>query len=189
MLLSYLSGMWLVPGLDSLLRDCTLPFNDAAIDRFLFVQVAIESIHNRHEILKFGERLKTSVADPGRLFGSRIRIFSIPDPGSASKNLSILTQKIVFLSSRKYDPGCSSRIRILIFYPSRIPGSKRRRIPDLHTAETFSSQENKGIKRKAEGGSPPPAKQAALSASGRREAGASQAPKRPSKVSATSPSL
>jgi hypothetical protein len=40
--------------------------------------------------------------------------FSIPDPGSASKNLSILIQK-VFLSSRKYDPGCSSRIRILIF--------------------------------------------------------------------------
>jgi hypothetical protein len=27
----------------------------------------------------------------------------------------------MFLSSRKYDPGCSSRIRILIFYPSQIP--------------------------------------------------------------------
>jgi hypothetical protein len=38
-------------------------------------------------------------------------------PGSASKNLSVLTQKMV-LSSGKYDPGCSSRIRILIFYPS-----------------------------------------------------------------------
>jgi hypothetical protein len=40
----------------------------------------------------------------------------IPDPkafhpGSASKNLSILTPKL-FLSSRKYDPGCSSQIRI-----------------------------------------------------------------------------
>jgi hypothetical protein len=35
----------------------------------------------------------SSVADPGCL--SRIRIFSISDPGSASKNLSILTQKIV----------------------------------------------------------------------------------------------
>jgi hypothetical protein len=32
-------------------------------------------------------------------------------PGSVSKNLSILP-KIEFLSSRKYDPGCSSRIRI-----------------------------------------------------------------------------
>jgi hypothetical protein len=36
-----------------------------------------------------------------------------------------------FLSSRKYDPVCSSRIRILTFYPSRIQGSKRHRIPDL----------------------------------------------------------
>jgi hypothetical protein len=49
---------------------------------------------------------------------SRIRIFSIPDPGSelfhpgsASNNLRILT-KNWFLSSWKYDPGCSSRIRI-----------------------------------------------------------------------------
>ncbi len=60
--------------------------------------------------------------------GSRIRFFSIPDPGSASKNLSILTQKKWFLTSRKYDPGCSSRIRN--FYPSRVQGSKRHRIPD-----------------------------------------------------------
>jgi hypothetical protein len=54
---------------------------------------------------------------------SRIRIKDI--------STCILTQKIV-LSSRKYDPGCSSRIRILIFYPSRIQGSKttRSRIPD-----------------------------------------------------------
>jgi hypothetical protein len=45
--------------------------------------------------------------------GSPIRLFSIPDPGSASKNLSILTPKKPkkwFLSSRKYDPSCSSRI-------------------------------------------------------------------------------
>ncbi len=74
----------------------------------------------------------SSVADLGCL--SRILIFSIPDPnffclGSAPKNLSILTQKL-FLSSRKYDPGCSSRIRIIIFSPSRIPRSKRHRIPD-----------------------------------------------------------
>ncbi len=42
-------------------------------------------------------------------------VFRIPDPtffhpGSASKNLSILTKKKWFLSSRKYDPGYSSRI-------------------------------------------------------------------------------
>jgi hypothetical protein len=53
----------------------------------------------------------------------RIRdVWFIPDPnffhpGSALKNLGILTQKL-FLSSRKYDPGCSSRIQ----------GSKRPRI-------------------------------------------------------------
>jgi hypothetical protein len=35
----------------------------------------------------------SSVADPGCL--SRIRIFSIPDPGFASENLSILAQKMV----------------------------------------------------------------------------------------------
>ncbi len=48
-------------------------------------------------------------------FLSRIRIFSILDLGSAIRiritNLSILTNKL-FLSYRKYDPGCSSLIRI-----------------------------------------------------------------------------
>ncbi len=67
--------------------------------------------------------------------GSRSTIFSIPDPWSASKNLNILTQKIV---SRllKYDPGCSSRIRILIFYPSRIldPGVKKAPGPGSRSA-------------------------------------------------------
>ena len=38
------------------------------------------------------------------------RIFSIPDPWSKRLQIPIfLTQKL-FLSSRKYDPGCSSRI-------------------------------------------------------------------------------
>jgi hypothetical protein len=58
----------------------------------------------------------------------RIRTVSIPDPGS-SKNLSILTPKKAkkwFLSSKKYDPGCSSRIPDpdADFLPSRT------RIPD-----------------------------------------------------------
>ncbi len=45
------------------------------------------------------------------------RFFSIPDLGSASKNLSIWTHKMVCtVSSQKYDLGCSSRIRILTFY-------------------------------------------------------------------------
>jgi hypothetical protein len=72
--------------------------------------------------------------------GSRIRPVSIPDPGSASKNLGILTpkkNKKWFLSSRKYDPSCSSWIPDpdADFLPipdpgSRIQGSKRHRIPD-----------------------------------------------------------
>ncbi len=67
--------------------------------------------------------------------GSELSPFRIPDPGSASKNLSILTP-----SSRKYDPGCSSRIPDpgsgcwLSTHPgSRIQGSKRHRIPEIVT--------------------------------------------------------
>jgi hypothetical protein len=87
---------------------------------------------------------KCSVADPGCL--SRSGMF-IPDPTffhpgpdlSSSQipnpHLTILTPKQPkkwFLSSRKYDPGCSSRIRMLTFYPSRIPdtGVQKARIPD-----------------------------------------------------------
>jgi hypothetical protein len=62
-------------------------------------------------------------------FPSRIRTVTVPDPGSASK-FQLFNPKKWFLSSRKYDPGCSSRIRMLNFYPSRIQGSKRHRIPD-----------------------------------------------------------
>jgi hypothetical protein len=68
---------------------------------------------------------------------SRIRIFSIqiPDPkffhpGSriGIKEFKYFKPKRLFLSSRKYDPGCSSRIRIpIFFYSSRIldPGVKK----------------------------------------------------------------
>jgi|688.fasta_scaffold1015007_1 hypothetical protein len=54
------------------------------------------------------------------------------DSRSVSKNLSIFSPKNLFPSSRKQDLGCSSRIWILMFYPSRIPiqGSKWLRIPD-----------------------------------------------------------
>jgi hypothetical protein len=84
--------------------------------------------------------------------GSWIRLFSIPDPGSelspswipdlgsSSKNLSILTPKKGkkwFLSSKKYDPGCSSRIPDpdADFLPFQDPGSRgqkgtQSRIPD-----------------------------------------------------------
>ncbi len=77
--------------------------------------------------LCMGSGACTSVADLGCL--SRIRTVSIPDTGSASKNLSILTPKKTkkwFLSSRKYDPGCSSRIPgpDADFLPIPDPGSR-----------------------------------------------------------------
>ncbi len=79
---------------------------------------------------------------PGSEFfhpGSRIRIFSIPDPWSSLKKF-FLIQKL-FKSSRKYDPRCSSRIRILIFYPSRIldPGVKKAPNPGSGSATLVKS--------------------------------------------------
>jgi hypothetical protein len=58
------------------------------------------------------DNLLSSVADLGCL--SRIRIFSIPDPGSAFciKEFKYFNPKKWLLSSQNYDPGCSSRIRI-----------------------------------------------------------------------------
>jgi hypothetical protein len=76
-----------------------------------------------------------SIPDPTFFHpGSRIRTVSIPDPESSSKNLSISVPKKSkkwFLCSKKYDPGSSSRIRMLTFsHPgSRIQGSKRHPIP------------------------------------------------------------
>ncbi len=83
-----------------------------------------------------GSRAVLRIRDvyPGSdFFPSGIRTVSIPDTGSASKNLSILTPKKPkkwVLSSRKYDPGCSSRIRMLTFYPSRIPDPGVKKAPD-----------------------------------------------------------
>jgi hypothetical protein len=67
--------------------------------------------------------------------GSRIRTVSIPDPGSSSKNLSIFTPKkakMWFLSSKKYDPGFSSRIPDpdADILPSRIPDPGVKKAPN-----------------------------------------------------------
>jgi hypothetical protein len=78
-----------------------------------------------------------SVADPGCLspiigsefFPSRSRI--------RIKEFKYFNPKKGFLNSRKYDPGLSSRILILIFYPSRIQGSKRHLIPDPVTGSAI----------------------------------------------------
>jgi hypothetical protein len=74
------------------------------------------------------------VADPGSDFfpsGSRIRAVSIPDPGSASKNLSILKPKKpkkLVLSARKYDlvvhPVCQILDPDADFLPIPDPGSR-----------------------------------------------------------------
>ncbi len=89
-------------------------------------------------------RLSSSVADPGCF--SRIRICSITDPwsrvkkipgsGSASKNLSILTQNLVYKLSEIWsemfipDPDPRS-IRIFIFYPSLTPDPVVKKAPVL----------------------------------------------------------
>ncbi len=81
-----------------------------------------------------------SVADPACL--SRIRLFSIPDPGSELSPSRILIKEFKycnpknskkwFLSSKKYDPGCSSRIPDpdADFLPSRIPDPGVKKVPD-----------------------------------------------------------
>jgi hypothetical protein len=63
--------------------------------------------------------------------------FSNPDPGSKlflsrirTKEFEDFNPKKWFSSSRKYDPSCSSRIRILTFYPSRIPDPGVKKAPD-----------------------------------------------------------
>jgi hypothetical protein len=73
------------------------------------------------------------IPDPGSdFFPSRIRNFYIPDPGFRIliKEFKYFNPKKWFLSSRKYDSGCSSRIRILTFYPSRIPDPGVKKAPD-----------------------------------------------------------
>jgi hypothetical protein len=75
-----------------------------------------------------------SVADPipepnffhpgSKFFPSRIRI----------KEFKYFKPKNWFQSSRKYDPGCSSRIRILTFSPSRIPDPGVKKAPDPGSA-------------------------------------------------------
>jgi hypothetical protein len=58
----------------------------------------------------------------------------IPGPGSRIrvKEFMYFNPKKLFLRAWKYDPGCSSQIRILIFYLSRIPdkGVKKAPYPD-----------------------------------------------------------
>jgi hypothetical protein len=77
------------------------------------------------------------IQDPG------VRIFPIPDPGSASKNLSILTQKTVSLGNmiRVVHRGPGSLF--FTHHGSRIQGSKRHRILDPKSASLITRPCNK----------------------------------------------
>jgi hypothetical protein len=88
---------------------------------------------NRLEPHSIRPRIRThgsSVADPGCLSRSPDPNFFHPGSRICIKEFKYFNPKKRCLSCQKYDPGCSSRFRILTFYPSRIPGSKRHRIPD-----------------------------------------------------------
>ncbi len=52
------------------------------------------------------------------------------------ERIKIFLTQILFLISRKYEPGYSSRIRILIFFPSRIPDPGIKKAPDPASGST-----------------------------------------------------
>jgi hypothetical protein len=62
---------------------------------------------------------------------SDLGVENIPDPRSASKNLSILNQKFSTIRYGMFIPDPRSLILDLDFFPSRIPGSKKHWIPFL----------------------------------------------------------
>ncbi len=84
--------------------------------------------------------------------GSRIQLFPIPDPGSELSPSGIRIKEFKyfkpkkkkkkkwFLSSRKYDPSCSSRIRMQTFYLSRIPDPGIKKAPDAGSGSATLSQ-------------------------------------------------
>ncbi len=73
-------------------------------------------------IQAFAEGL-ISVADMGCL--SRIRLFSIPDPNCIHPRSELYPSRIQVVH-----PGSISRIRMLTFYPSRIPDPGVKKAPD-----------------------------------------------------------
>jgi hypothetical protein len=87
------------------------------------------------QIINLPVLLIRDVYSGSEFFPSRVRI----------KDFKYVNPKKWFLSSQKYDPGCSSRIRILVFYLSRIQGSKRHRNPDLGstTLKCYKKSQNK----------------------------------------------
>jgi hypothetical protein len=85
-------------------------------------------------------RIRDVYPDPrSEFFHSASRIQCLKDSGSRIrfriKELGIFNRKKGFLSFRKYDPGCSSRIVDPDFFPSRIPGPEGQKAPDPGSAK------------------------------------------------------
>jgi hypothetical protein len=81
----------------------------------------IKAVLRIRDVYPGSDLFPTWIPDPNYLHpGSRIRV----------KEFKYFNPKKWFLSSRKYDPGCSSRIRMLTFYPSRIPDPGVKKAPD-----------------------------------------------------------
>jgi hypothetical protein len=77
--------------------------------------------------------------------GSKFFPYRIPDPHQRISQISIkefkyFYPKKLFLSSWEYDPGCSSRIRILMCYPSPISE------PESHICNTTFLTHGSGIR-------------------------------------------
>ncbi len=112
----------------------TINQNDKHSFNFVYFNFMFLSYKESNERLNCAVCDQCSVANPGCL--SRIRLFF--HPGSEIfpsrirvKEFKYFIPKKRFPSASKYDPGCSSRIRILVFYPSRIPDPGVKRVPDL----------------------------------------------------------
>ncbi len=84
-----------------------------------------------HSVLKYAVLRIREVYSRSRIriFSIPDPIFSIPDPHQKCFNLKNCFRALGSMI-RVVHPGSGSRIRIMIFYPSRIQGSIRHRIPD-----------------------------------------------------------
>ncbi len=74
-----------ITGLDLTAECCTPPLSRES----RLARLCLQLFHSKARFLYWYNPVKNSVADSGCLSG--IHIFSIPNPGSASKNLGILT--------------------------------------------------------------------------------------------------
>jgi hypothetical protein len=118
------------PGFFSLIDFCVV---GSSVDLFcgslfsLPLTFSAPSVMRIRDVYPESKLFLTRIPDPNffhpgyEFFPSRIRIF--PSRIRIQKFKYFYPRKW-FLSSRKYDPGCSSRIRILTFCPSLDPGSR-----------------------------------------------------------------